>query len=146
MLFDHSHMIEFLRDERKFQRKSFWIDLTNGHLHFVDVYDHWKFIKDYFPQYNEFINNVETFISGEYNEFADSIPEDEHPEWHLYECWESSYKAEKMKELVEQLATDGIFRGTRHKHTVLIDNCKEQTNQFKIEKFFNEYDLKVDFV
>jgi hypothetical protein len=64
-----------------------WID-PDGNIFIIDLYSHIEFLSKRFPEINDIWNSWQEEKAETYQEFYDSIPEDEHPCWHNYEMWE----------------------------------------------------------
>jgi len=70
-----------------------------GQLHPVEFYQHFETLS----KFDEFKDDIEAF-ENELEEASDahikSIPEGEHPEWHIYEIWEDNRTDEFKREIM----------------------------------------------
>jgi hypothetical protein len=105
-----------------------WYDARNDKLYKCNLYSHFDFfIKNpgLVEGVVEKITSFNEYVSDEENHYASSIEPDEHPAWHVFECWKMDVESEHNKETMFILAENGWYRVGRRQNDLYVSVPKE---------------------
>ena len=84
-----------------FKKIGFGLITPDDKLLVVSFYGHFDELKRY-PEFKSDIEDFNDMLSEEAESFSDNIPDDAHPEWHLYEMWADDARHEFRAKILEK--------------------------------------------
>jgi len=94
---------------RKFRYERTGLLDPNGNLVVVPLYGHFEALKKY-DIFHDRIEEFQNLVSQVAEDHAYGVPEGEHPEWHIFEAWQSSEENKLRTELINYAYKQGWGR------------------------------------
>lgn len=149
---NNGFVLEVLKNKEQKSSKSkvCFFDLGSGEIRDLPLYGHMQEVEKNFPWVREELEALSEKLSEEEQEFADSIPEGEHPGWHVFECYAYGEKADKDREIFKRLAKEhrwyrvGFYKSKMDLNPVKEKELNETDSKF-FANFASEFDFKLEF-
>lgn len=149
---NNGFVLEVLKNKEQKSSKSkvCFFDLEAQVIYEIDLYDHTKELRKKFKWVEQELSEFEEMISNEEQDFADSIPEGEHPGWHTFECWSYSAKLDKNREIFKKLAKEnrwyrvGFYKSKMDLNPHRRSELNESDLVF-LETFAKNLEFKIEF-